>query len=172
MERTYRASNGLFFYVAFLVLDALVLAFEALVRIQTDRLPSGVFLALLALGCAGLAALVFLRWGRLRVVITPETMTVWGGDGRPQHVEWADVERVREMTGPAYQLSLKELLPGPYLPHGLVRGETVLEVTSRPRQRILLRRSLVNGFGALRQDVQRSVPKDAEIDLHARWWRD
>jgi hypothetical protein len=172
MERTYRASNGLYFYIAFLVLDATVLAIEALVRLRSERLPSGVFLAVLALVCAFLAALLFLRWGRLRVVITPETMTVWHGNGPAQHIEWADFERVREMTGPAYQLSLKDLLPGPYLPHGLLQGETVLEVTSHPRQRLVLRRSLVNGFGALRQDVQRSVPKDTDVDLHARWWRD
>jgi hypothetical protein len=38
--------------------------------------------------------------------------------------------------------------------------------------RILLRRALLQGYGALQQDVVRSVPKDADVDLHARWWHD
>ena len=107
------------------------------------------------------------------MVITPEAMALSGQGDRPaQLVEWADVERVREVKGPAYQLSLRGLLPGPYLPHGLLRGETVLEIDAHPNQRVLLRRALVGGYGALQQDVVRQVPKDTAIDLHARWWRD
>jgi hypothetical protein len=172
MERVYRASNGLFFYVGFLVFDAVVLAAEALVRLRSDRLPSGVLLAALASLCAGLALLLVLRWGRLRVAISPETLTVVGDGRPPRQIEWADVERVRELRGPAYQLSLQGFLPGPYLPHGLLRGETLLEIVAHPGQRVIIRRALVAGYGALQQDVLRSVSKDTEIDLHARWWRD
>lgn len=171
MERSYRASNGLYFYIIFLALDAIVLAVEATVRLRSDRVISGALLAGLAVLCVVVAVLLFLRWGRLRVAITAETLTV-SGDGPLQQVEWADVERVREMRAPAYQLSLKGLLPGPYLPHGLVRGETVLEIAAHPGPRVVLRRALVSGYGALQQDVLRSVSKDTEIDLHARWWRE
>jgi hypothetical protein len=173
MERTFRASGGLYFYIAFLVLDALVLGIEGATQLRAGSLPSAVLLLALAALCAGLAGALFLRWGRLRVVITPEAMALSGqGDRPPQLVEWADVERVREVRGPAYQLSLRGLLPGPYLPHGLLRGETVLEIDAHPNQRVLLRRALVGGYGALQQDVIRQVPKDTVIDLHARWWRD
>ncbi len=171
MERSYRASNGLYFYIAFLALDALVLMLEAVARLRTDRAVSGLFLGILATLCAAVAVLLFVRWGRLRVVITAETLTLTG-EGPPQQLEWADVERVREMRGPAYQLSLRGLLPGPYLPHGLLQSETVLEISVHPGGRLVLRRALIAGYGALQQDVLRSVSKDTEIDLHARWWKD
>jgi hypothetical protein len=171
MERVYRASNGLFFYAGFLVLDAVVLAVEAVNRLRGGQTPTGVVLAVLAAVCAGLALLLALRWGRLRIAIAPETLTVTG-DGPARHIEWADVERVRELRGPAYQLSLQGYLPGPYLPHGLVRGETVLEIVAHPGQHVVIRRALVAGYPALQQDVLRSVSKDTEIDLHARWWRE
>jgi hypothetical protein len=173
MERTFRASGGLFFYIAFLSLDALVLAVEAVAQLRGDRLPPGLLLGALAAVCVVIAAALYLRWGRLQVAITPETMTITGQGDRPaQQLDWADVERVRELKGPAYQLSLRGLLPGPYLPHGLLRGETVLEIDAHPGQKVVVRRALVSGYGALQQDVIRSVPKDAEIDLHARWWRE
>jgi hypothetical protein len=173
MDRVFRASNGLYFYVAFLILDALVLGLEAGSRLRSGQAPAGVLLILLAVACLAIAALLYLRWGRIRVTVSPETLTVSGqGDRAAQHVEWADVERVRELKGPAYQLSLRGLLPGPYLPHGLVRGETVLEIDVHPGQKVLVRRALISGYGALQQDVIRAVPKDTEVDLHARWWRD
>jgi hypothetical protein len=173
MERTFRASNGLYFYVAFLLFDALVLGIEGATRLRGEQRAAGILLGVLAALCVALAAALFLRWGRLKVVIAPEKMTVSGqGDRPPQQLDWADVERVRELKGPAYQLSLRGLLPGPYLPYGLVKGETVLEIDAHPGQKVLVRRALVSGYGALLQDVVRSVPKDADIDLHARWWRD
>jgi hypothetical protein len=173
MDRVFRASNGVYFYVAFLLLDALVLAAEAISRLRAGQGATGGLLALLAVACLAIGALLYLRWGRIRITVSPESLTVSGqGDRAAQHLEWADVERVRELKGPAYQLSLRGLLPGPYLPHGLLRGETVLEIDAHPGQKVLVRRSLVSGYGALQQDVIRSVPKDAEVDLHARWWRD
>jgi hypothetical protein len=48
----------------------------------------------------------------------------------------------------------------------------VLELTVRPDARLLIRRSLVDRYGSLRDDVLRSVSKHAEVDLHARWWRE
>ena len=137
MERTFGASGGLYFYIAFLVLDTLVLGIEGATQLRAGSLPAAILLLALAALCAALAAALFLRWGRLRVVITPEAMALSGQGDRPaQLVEWADVERVREVKGPAYQLSLRGLLPGPYLPHGLLRGETVLEIDAHPGQKV------------------------------------
>jgi hypothetical protein len=172
MDRVFGASNGVYFYVAFLILDALVLGLEAISRFRSGQGAAGVLLTLLAIACLAIAALLYLRWGRIRVTVSPETLSVSGqGDRAPQTLEWADVERVRELKG-AYQLSLRGLLPGPYLPHGLLRGETVLEIDAHPGQKVFVRRALVSGYGAFQQDVIRSVPKDADVDLHARWWRD
>ncbi|MGH2350229.1 MAG: hypothetical protein ACRDJN_01275 [Chloroflexota bacterium] len=171
MEHSYRAANGLYFYVAFLIVDALILAYEAITRLRTGQPIPGVLLAALAALCVGVAVLLFARWGRLRIVITPEMLSVFG-DGPSRRIDWADVERVREVRGPAYQLSLRDLLPGPYLPLGLLRGETVLELSGQPAMRIVVRRALVSGYGALRQDVLSSIPKDTEVDLHARWWHE
>ena len=94
------------------------------------------------------------------------------GDGPDRRIYWSDVEQVREIRGPPYQLSLRRLLPGPYLPHTLLRGETILEIVARPATRVLLRRALVGGFGSLHEDVLSHVPKEAALDLHVRWWRD
>jgi hypothetical protein len=171
MERTYRASTGLFLYTAFLLIDGIVLAWEGIRRWMAGLTGSGILLLVLALVCFALAAALVINWGRLRVVITHEALIVRGE--RPvRRMYWADVDRVREIKGPAYQLSLRGLLPGPYLPHGLLRGETVLEVVARPAMRIVLRQALIDSYGALRDDVVRSVPKDAELDLHARWWKE
>lgn len=171
MERSYRASNGLFLYVAFLLLDALVLGWEGARRVTHAAPVSGLLLLLIGLACLALAAVLAANWGQAKVVITHDSLLI-RGERPPRRIYWADVDSVREIHGPAYQLSLRELLPGPYLPHGLVRGETVLEVVARPAMRVVLRRSLVEGYGALRDDVLRSIPRDAEVDLHARWWRD
>ena len=70
------------------------------------------------------------------------------------------------------ELALRHLLPGPFLPHTLLRGETVLEVVARPGVRILLRQALFDGYGSLREDVLRLISKTAEVDLHGRWWRE
>ncbi|HEX2035107.1 MAG TPA: PH domain-containing protein [Chloroflexota bacterium] len=171
MERRYRASSGLFFYIAFLAVDALVLGWDGANRLMDGPSLAGVVLAALAAMCALLALILFVRWGRLRVVVSPQALTVVG-DGRARHVGWGDIERVREIRGPAYQLSVQGLLPGPYLPHGLLRGETVLELDTTSGKRILLRRALIGRYASLQQEVLRSIPKDTQVDLHARWWRD
>ena len=169
MERTYRASSAVYVYLALLALATLALAFEAAQRFRGGDAVAAALLG--ALAAVWLAVLVWLyvRWGRLRVVIRPDSLLVTGG-GPTRRVSWSDIEQVREIRGPAYELALKGLLPGPYLPHGLLRGETVLELVTRAATRVVLRRALVQGYGALQQDVVRLVPKDAEVDLHARWW--
>jgi hypothetical protein len=171
MDRTYRASNGIYIYAALLILAAVVLAFEAVQRFRGEAAVSGVLLALLAGAWFLVAVALLSRTGRLRIVIRPDSILMTGL-GPPRRMSWADVESVREVRGPAYELSLRNLLPGPFLPHGILRGETVLELIARPAMRIVFRRALVESYGALQQDVLRSIPKDAEVDLHARWWRD
>ena len=171
MERTYRASNVVFIYVVLLLFDALVLGAAALGGLRGGAILSGALFLVLSLLCLGSAATLFWQCARVSVSVTPDTLVV-RGLLPVRRMHWSDVLGVREVRGPAYQLSLRRLLPGPYLPHGLVRGETVLEIIARPAMRIVLRRSLVDSYGALKQDVLRSVPKEAEIDLHARWWRD
>ena len=171
MERTYRAANGVYVYAVLLLLLAAILGWEAVDRLRGAETLYGALVGLLAAVWLICALVLVWRWGRLRIVITPDVLLV-AGSGPARRVHWADVERVRELRGPAYQLSLRRLLPGPFLPHGIVRGETVLEVVARPATRIAFRRALVHGYLALRQDVLRSVPKDAQVDQHARWWRD
>ena len=171
MERTYRASNGIFAYAVFLLLDAVAVGWEGLKRLQAAGIFSAAILLLVALICLGCAAALVWRWGRVRVIITSDTLLV-RGEMPPRRIYWADVDRVREIRGPAYQLSLRRLLPGPYFPHTLVRGETVLEVLARPGMRVVFRRALVDGYEALKQDALRSISKTAEVDLHGRWWRE
>lgn len=170
MERAYRTSNGLYLYAFFLVLTAALLGLEAIQRLRTGSGGWGVFLALLALCWAGCAAYLIARWGRVRIAVRSDALSVTG-DGPERRFSWTDVERVREFRGPAYQLSLRGLLPGPYLPHGLVRGETVLAIDLRAATRMLFRQALVDSYAAFRQDVVRSSGRDIEVDLHARWWR-
>jgi hypothetical protein len=171
MERTYRASAKVYVYALLLAIDAAILGWEASNRLSRGALPSGAIVALLALGCLLGAWYLVWRWGRLRVSITRDALVI-RGPASPRRLYWADVDRVREIRGPAYQLSLRRLLPGPYLPDTLLRGETVLELVARPGTRLVLRRALIDGYEALRQDVLRSISKTAEVDLHARWWRD
>jgi hypothetical protein len=171
MERTYRASNGVFLYTLFLALDTLVLGWDGVGRLRRGLPLSGVVLVLLAVICAACAIALLWRWGRVRVIITPDALLV-RGEAPVRRVYWADVDRVRELRGPAYQLSLRHLLPGPYLPHTLLRGETVLEVLARPGMRVVLRQALVDGYGSLKEDVLRLISKTAEVDLHGRWWRE
>ena len=170
MERTYRASNGVFLYTAFLLLDAVVLGVEGTNRLRHGAPISGGLIALLAAVCLVCALALFTRWGRVRVIVTQDALLV-RGETPPRRIYWSDVDRVRELRGPAYQLSLRDLLPGPYLPHALLRGETVLEVLARPGMRVLLRAALVDGYASLRDDVLRLISKTAEVDLHGRWWR-
>jgi hypothetical protein len=171
MERAYRASNGVFFYIFFLILDALALGWDAGNRLRQGLTVSGALLGLLALICAICAILLLWRQGRTRIVVTPDAMLI-RGEAPLQRIYWADVDRVREVRGPAYQLALRHLLPGPFLPHTLLRGETVLEVDAHPGTRVLLRQALVDGYGSLREDVLRLISKTAEVDLHGRWWRE
>jgi hypothetical protein len=116
------------------------------------------------------AAYLLARWGRLRVSLRSDALSVVG-DGPERHLSWADVVAVREYRGPAYQLSVRGLFPGPYLPHGLLRGEAVLEIEARPAVKLHFRQALLDSYGAFRQDVLRSVGRDVPVDLHARWWR-
>ncbi|MBI3973130.1 MAG: hypothetical protein HY332_17785 [Chloroflexi bacterium] len=171
MERTYRASNGLYLYALFLFIDAVAAGWEAWRRFGAEQVISGALLALVAVIALFLAGLLVWRWGRIRVIITPEALIV-RGELPVRRVYWADVDRVREIRGPSYDLSLRGLLPGPFLPHGIVRGETVLEVIARPGMRLVFRQALIEGYDAFRQDVLRSISKTAEVDIHARWWRD
>lgn len=169
MDRVYRASNGLYAYALFLTVDAVVLGWEAGQRLRADAIVASVVLGIMATICISFAVALLLRWGRLHIVLTPETLVVKGV--RPvRRLNWSDIGQVREIRGPAYQLSLRRLLPGPYLPHGLLRGETVLELQAAPAVRIVLRHALIKGYSTLREDVLRSVPKNAAVDLHARWW--
>lgn len=172
MERTYRASNWIWFYTTFLLLDAFILTIESANRVRAGAPFSGVILGILALICLGCATLLAWRCGRLKVTVRHDAVLVNGDGGLPRNMHWEDVDLVREIRGPAYQLSLRRLLPGPYLPHTLFRGETVLEVLARPAMRIVFRQALIRGYGTLREDVVRaSRAGGAEVDLHARWWR-
>jgi hypothetical protein len=170
MERVYRVSNSLYIYLFLLVLTALLLAFEAFQRLRTGDTGWGAFILVLALAWVGCAVAVYLRWCRLRIGIRSDSLTVTG-DGPEKRLAWTDVERVREFRGPAYQLALRGLLPGPYLPHGLFRGETVLALQVRGSSQLLFRQSLIDSYGAFRQEVVRSLGRDVGVDLHARWWR-
>jgi hypothetical protein len=171
MERTYRASNNVFFYAFFLLLDTLALGWDGVGRLRQGLTVSGALLALLALACAAAAVLLLWRWGRVRIIVTPDALLV-RGETPPRRIYWADVDRVREIHGPPYQLSLRRLLPGPYLPHTLLRTETVLEVLARPGTRVLVRRALIDGYGSFKEDVLRLISKTAQVDLHGRWWRE
>jgi hypothetical protein len=171
MERTYRASNALYVYLALLALATLALSVEAVQRFQNGDSVAAALLGVLAAVWLVILLWLYARWGRLRVVVRPDSLLVAGG-GPTRRIRWSDVEQVREIRGPAYQLSLKGWLPGPYLPHGLLQGETVLELVTHSAMSLVLRRALVHGYGTLQQDVVRLVPKDADVDLHARWWHD
>lgn len=170
MERTFRASNTVFWYAAFLLFDTGALARESRQAFAVGG-AGGVLLAVLALCCLACAALLLWRYGRVVVVVTPEMLAVRGA-ASTHRIYWTEVDRVRELHGPAYQLSLQGLLPGPYLPHGLLNGETVLEILVRPGVRLVFRRSLIARYDEFREETVRMVPKSAEIDLRARWWRD
>ena len=121
MERSYRAANGLFAYAVLLVLTAILLGLEAAQRFRLGAPGWGVFLIVFALAWVLCAAYLLWRWGRVRITLRSDSLAM-KGDGPDRRVAWRDVERIREFRGPAYQLSLRGLLPGPYLPHGLVRG--------------------------------------------------
>ena len=172
MERTYRTSNAVYVYAFLLALSGVWIAFEATQQLRVGNPVAAVFLALVALTWLGCAGFLVLRWGQLRITVSSDQIAVTGGEGPERRLYWADVYRVRELRGPAYQLMLRGLLPGPYLPLGLIRSETVLEIAGRPASRVLFRQALVQSYPAFQQDVLRSVPRDTEVDLHARWWRD
>ena len=169
MERSYRSSNGVFLYALLLILTALLLGLEAVQRIRSGVLAWGAVLALLAVAWIGCALYFLYRWGRVHIVIRSDYLGM-AGNGPERRVAWSDVTRVREFRGPAYQLSLRGLLPGPYLPHGLMRGETVLAIDMRASTRMLFRQALIDSYVAFRQETVRSVGRDVEVDLHGRWW--
>jgi hypothetical protein len=169
MERSYRTSNAVFAYAFLLLLTALLLGLEAVQRLRSGAVPTGLLVGLLALAWLASAAFLLLRWGRLRIRIRSDAIEI-SGDGLERHFGWDNIERVREFRGPAYQLSLRGILPGPYLPHGLLRGETVLVLDVHPATRLVFRQALIDSYGAFRQEVVRSVGRDTEVDLHGRWW--
>jgi hypothetical protein len=169
MERRYRASNAIFIYAGLLVFTALLLGIEAIQQFRGGAINWGALLAVLAISWLGAAGVLVFRWGRLMVTVRSDLLHL-SGHGLERRAYWSDVARVREFRGPAYQLAIRGLLPGPYLPLGLLRDETVLEVVARPGVRILIRQALVDGYGSVRQDILSSVPRETEIDLHARWW--
>lgn len=170
MERSYRTSNGVFMYAFLLALTGLLLGLEAVQRLRADSPAWGIFLSLMAVAWVACGVALLLRWGRLRLTLRSDSLVI-AGDGPERRIDWANVERVQEFSGPAYQLGLRGLLPGPYLPHGLLRGETVLQVDARPAMRLRVRKALVDSYAAFRQDVVRSAGRDVLVDLHARWWR-
>ena len=171
MERTYRAANGVILYTLFLAIDALVLAIDGLNRLRHGLPWSGALLLLLGLACISCSIALAWRWGRVQVIVTRDALLI-RGETPARRIYWADVDRVREIRAPAYQLSLQNLLPGPYLPHSLVRGETVLEILARPGMRVVVRQALVDGYDSLKEDVLRLISKTAEVDLHGRWWHE
>ncbi len=170
MERSYRSSNALYAYAFLLALTGLLLGVEAIQRVRGGATAFSVVLAVFALAWIGCAAALGVRWGRTRISLRSDALAI-SGDGPERRLPWSDVISVREYRGPAYQLSIRGLLPGPYLPHGLLRGETVLEIEARPAMLLHFRQALVDSYGAFRQDVLRSVSRDVPVDLHARWWR-
>ena len=170
MERSYRASNGVFAYAVLLLLTAVLLGVEASQRVRAGWVGWGVFLALFAAAWVVCAAYLLWRWGRVRITLRSDSLSMTG-NGPDRRVAWRDIERIREFRGPAYQLSLRGLLPGPYVPHGLLRGETVLQLDIHPATRLLFRQALIDAYPSLRQEVVRSAGRDVDVDLHARWWR-
>lgn len=170
MERRYRASNAIFIYAGLLIVTALLLIYEAVQRLRAEAIIWAVVLGLLGVIWLVVAGVLLYSCGRLLVHVRVDQIAMSGG-GPEQRLYWAEIVRVREYRGPAYQLSLRSLLPGPYLPLGLLRGEAVLEITAESGIRLLFRQSLVENYGSLRQEILSSVPRDTDVDLHARWWR-
>jgi hypothetical protein len=170
VERSYRAANGIFVYAALLILTAALLGIEAVQRLRQGAMAWGIALAAVAAAWVLLAAYLLWRWGRMRITLRSDSLSMTG-NGPDRRVAWRDVERIREFRGPAYQLSLRGLLPGPYVPHGLLRGETVLALDVHPATRLLFRQALIDAYPVFRQEVVRSAGREVDVDLHARWWR-
>ncbi|MGI8422709.1 MAG: hypothetical protein ACR2NO_01090 [Chloroflexota bacterium] len=170
MERSHRASNVVYAYAAMLALTSVLLGLEAAQRFRAGAAGWGIFLLSFALAWLGCAGYLAWRWGGVRVILSADALSM-KGDGPDRRVAWRDVERIREFRGAAYQLSLRGLLPGPYLPHSLVRGETVLALDIHPATRLLFRQALLDSYNAFRQEVVQSAGREVEVDLHARWWR-
>ena len=170
MERSFRSANAVYVYAFLLTLTGLLLAIEGSQRFRAGAGGWGVLLTLFALAWLGCAAALLYQWGRARITLTSDSLSM-KGIGPDRRILWRDVERIREFRGPAYQLSLRGLLPGPYLPHGLLRGEVVLALDVHPATRLLFRQALIDSYGALRQEIVRCAGRDVEVDLHARWWR-
>src|SRR5574341_252283 len=147
MDRTYRAANGIYGYVVLLAAATAILGWEAAVRLRAGEALAGAALAALAVLWGAVALVLALRWGRYRVTVRHDALLV-RGDGPARRLPWADVDSVREVHGPAYELSQRNLLPGPYLPHALLRGETVLELVTQSTMQVVLRQALLEGYPA------------------------
>ena len=160
--------GGLYFYIAFLVLDTLVLGSRGPPSCApAPPAPSSCWPS----RRLRLAGALFLRWGRLRVVITPEAMAL-SGQATARRSWWSG------RTWSGCGRSKGRPISSPC--GGSSRGRTSrtaccggdgAEIDAHPGQKGP-GAALVGGYGALQQGRVRQVPKDTAIDLHARWWRD
>jgi hypothetical protein len=111
-----------------------------------------------------------MRWGRAQYRLTPVGIEV-ERYGESKAVRWADVAGINEFKGPPFALDERALFFGPLLPLGFLAGERILEIIHRPGARFLIRESLVEGYGGLRQDILNYVGRDTLVNLQARYWR-
>jgi len=169
MERQFRASSSVNWYIALLTFDAIALVWDAFNRYQDGATFTPILWISVAIVCAVTGANLYLRWGRSRCRLDNVGMEL-EVDGVAREIRWADVAGIREFRGPALGLHDQGLLVGPFLPVGMLAGERVLEIIHRPGQRTLIRDSLIEGYGALRGDVLRFC-RDAEVNMNARYWR-
>jgi hypothetical protein len=170
MDRQYGGSGAVRNYTTVLVVDAAVLGWDSL-GLWSSGSPFVAFLyVFLAIGCIATAATLYLRWGRARYRLNPDGIEV-ERHGEKRAVRWADIAGISEFKGPPIALEDRALFYGPLLPLGLLAGERVLEVIHRPGARFLIRESLVEGYGGLRQDILNYVGRDTLVNLHARYWR-
>jgi hypothetical protein len=170
MDRQYGASGSARNYASMLVVDAAVLGWDGLGFWSDGSRFLGFLYALLAVACFATGGILYLRWGRARVRLNPDGIEVERHGGK-RAVRWADVAGVSEFKGPPLALGDRALFYGPLLPAGLLTGERVLEIIHRPGARLLIRESLVDGYGGLRQDILNYVGRDTLVNLHARYWR-
>lgn len=170
MDRQYGGSGAVRNYAAMLVVDAAVLGWDG-VGLWSENSPFFAFLyVFLAVGCVATGTLLYTRWGRARYRLNPDGIEV-ARHGETKTVRWADIAGISEFKGPPIALEGRALFYGPLLPLGLLAGERVLEIIHRPGARFLIRESLVEGYGGLRQDILNYVGRDTLVNLHARYWR-
>jgi hypothetical protein len=170
MDRLYGGSGAVRNYAAILVVDGAVLGWDG-IALWSDGSPLIAFLyVVLALGCIATGGGLYMRWGRARYRLSPEGIEV-ERHGESKAVRWADIAGISEFKGPPIALQDRALFYGPLLPLGLLAGERILEIIHRPGARFLIRESLVEGYGGLRQDILNYVGRDTLVNLHARYWR-